>query len=136
MITVAAQVIVAPHPRLPPRAQPQIPSGMLCLVAGAFLLVPFVIILSKLLKYHLRNLKSPLRKIPGPQSQNWLFGNIKEIFERGQTVAWDEWMSTFGKTYRYNSLFSVHFPFHCAQIGFSSPFLSRFLSSLPPTLER
>ena len=80
---------------------------MFWLLPSILFAVPCFIFASKLLKYHIRNSKSPLRKIPGPQPQSWLFGNVKEIFERGTTAAWDEWMSTYGKTYRYSSLFSV-----------------------------
>ena len=92
-----------------------------------FLATRVLILVFTLVKYQVRNSRSPLRKLPGPQSQSWLYGNIKEIFERGQTVARDEWMSTYGKTFRYPEMFNVH----SLSRYFSSAFSSRFLDSVP-----
>jgi len=58
-------------------------------------------------RYQIHNLRSPLRNLPGPPSQSLLHGNTKEIFEKGYTVAWDEWMSTYGKTFRFSGIFDV-----------------------------
>ena len=70
---------------------------------------PLLIFAFTFVKHQIRNAKSPLRKLPGPPSQSWLYGNVKYIFERGQSVAWDEWMVTYGKTFQYPSMFNVRF---------------------------
>ena len=56
---------------------------LLCLGLAATL--PIAVAFA-LIKIQIRNAKSPLRKLPGPPSPSWLFGNSKQIFERGQSV--------------------------------------------------
>lgn len=87
------------------------------------------------LKYRIRNARSPLNRLPGPPSRSWLYGNVKEIFEKGQTVAWDEWMSVYGKTFQYPTTFNVRFLSYCSQPGLIRV-LPRLLRFLPPILER
>ncbi|KAF9645313.1 cytochrome P450 [Thelephora ganbajun] len=79
---------------------------MLWLFSPAFLVAPLLIFVFTLVKYQIRSAKSPLRALPGPPSQSWFYGNVKQIFERGQSVAWDEWVSTYGKTFRYPVMFN------------------------------
>jgi hypothetical protein len=81
----------------------------LFLSLGALFAAPLFIFLFVFLKHQIRNAKSPLRNLPGPPSQSWLYGNAKYIIERGQSVAWDEWMATYGKTFQYPSMFNVRF---------------------------
>jgi len=87
------------------------------------LATPLLIFVSTLVKYQIRNFKSPLRKLPGPRSRSWLYGNAKEIIERGGSVAWDEWMSTYGKTFWYPTMFNVHSLPHYFGSTLTSPFL-------------
>ena len=81
---------------------------MLWLFPLALLTTPLAIFIYTFIKYRIRNSRSPLRNLPGPKSRSWLYGNIKEIIENGPTVAWDEWMSTYGKTFRYSGVLNVH----------------------------
>lgn len=101
----------------------------------ALLAIPLLPIVFTFIGRQIRSAKSPLRKLPGPPSQSWLYGNVKQIFERGQSVVWDEWMMTYGKTFQYPALFNVRFLSYFFQPGLKlvSP---RPLRSLPQTLER
>ena len=81
---------------------------MFWLLSLGLLATPLLIVVVAFVKLQIRNAKSPLRKLPGPPSQSWLHGNIKYIFERGQSVAWDEWMATYGKTFQYPSILNVY----------------------------
>ena len=81
---------------------------MIWLPLLALLTTPLIFFVYTFIKYRIRNSRSPLRNLPGPKSQSWLYGNIKTILEKGHTVAWDEWMSTYGKTFQYPVIFNVH----------------------------
>lgn len=85
---------------------------------------PLLIFAFTLVKSQIRNAKSPLRKLPGPPSQSWLFGNVKYIFERGQSFAWDEWRATYGQTFHYPSMFNVRLLSSCPQLSFELTFRS------------
>jgi len=99
------------------------------------LATPLLIFVFTLLRLQIRSAKSPLRKLPGPPSQSWLYGNVKQIFGRGQSVAWDEWMSVYGKTFRFSVMFNVHSLSHHFQLSLKSV-RSRPYRFLPQTLER
>ena len=86
---------------------------MIWLLPLALLTTPLIIFVYTFIKYRIRNSRSPLRNLPGPESQSWLYGNITEILERGQPVALDEWMSIYGKTFQYPAMFNVHTLFRC-----------------------
>ena len=105
---------------------PSIPSKMFWFLSLTLFATPLFIFVSTLVKHRIRNYRSPLRKLPGPPSQSWLYGNLKEIFEKGQSVAWDEWMSTYGKTFRYPDIFNVHSLSRYSSLSFSSCFLDSF----------
>ena len=108
---------------------------MFWLLSLAVLATPLLGFLSTLVRNRIRSSRSPLRKLPGPQSQSWLYGNIKDVFEKGQTVAWDGWMATYGKTFRYTDVFNVH-PFTRYFQPDTNFMLSRPFPSLPQTLGR
>lgn len=108
---------------------------MIWLLPLAFLATPLIVFVYTFVKYRIRSYRSPLRKLPGPKSQSWLYGNVGEILEKGQSVAWDEWTSTYGKTFQYPSMFNVHsLSFYCHL--HPQLMLYRPMSSLPRTLER
>jgi len=86
---------------------------MFWLLSLGFLATPPLIFVFTLIRLQIRSAKSPLRKLPGPPSQSWFYGNVKQIFERGQSVAWDEWMSVYGKTFRFPVMFNVLSLSHC-----------------------
>jgi len=81
---------------------------MFWLLATTLLATPLLIFVSAIVKYQIRNSRSPLRKLPGPPSRSWLYGNMVELLEKGHYVVWDEWMSTYGKTFRYPGMLNVH----------------------------
>lgn len=81
--------------------------NMLWLLPLGFLATPFLTFVFALVRSQIRRAKSPLRKLPGPPSQSWLYGNVKQIFGRGQSETWDEWMSVYGKTFRFSVMFNV-----------------------------
>ena len=83
---------------------------MFWLLSLGLLATPLLISIFVFVKQQIRGARSPLRKLPGPPSQSWLFGNVMYIFEKGQSVAWDEWIATYGKTFQYPSMFNVRFP--------------------------
>lgn len=37
--------------------------------------------LYKAVQFIVRNYNSPLQDLPGPESTNWIYGNLKEIFD-------------------------------------------------------
>ena len=96
---------------------------MLWLLYLGLAATPLLAAVFKLIKIQIRNAKSPLRNLSGPPSPSWLFGNFKQIFERGQSVAWDEWAATYGKTYRFSTMLNVRLRFHNV---FSWPHVSAF----------
>ena len=108
---------------------------MFWLLSLVFVATPLLAFVFTLVGHQIRSAKSPLRKLPGPPSQSWLYGNVKQIFERGQSIAWDEWMLTYGKTFRYPVLFNVRFLPHCFWLDLKSV-SSRPFPSLPQTLGR
>ena len=108
---------------------------MLLLLSLGLFATPLLFFIFILLKYQIRNAKSPLRKLPGPPSHSWFYGNVKYIFERGQSVAWDEWIATYGKTFQYPSMFNVRFPSCYPQLCLTSMLCSP-LHCLPRIPER
>ena len=82
---------------------------MFLVLSLGLLATPLLIITFTFVKYKIRRAKSPLKNLPGPPSQSWFYGNVKYVFERGQSLAWDEWMATYGKTFQYPSMFNVRF---------------------------
>jgi len=57
-----------------------------------------------------------LQEAPRTTSPSWLYGNVKQIFGEGQSVARDKWMSVYGKTFRL-SVFNVHSVSHSFQLS-------------------
>lgn len=111
------------------------PGKMFWLLSLALLATPFLTFVFTLVRSQIHSARSPLRKLPGPPSRSWLYGNVKQIFGKGQTVVWDEWMLTYGKTFRYSVMFNVRFLSCCFQLGLEFA-LSRSFRSLPQTLEQ
>lgn len=108
---------------------------MFWLLSLGLLATPLLIFALNLVRSQIRSAKSPLRKLPGPPSQSWLYGNVKQIFGRGQSVAWDEWMSVYGKTFRFSVMFNVHSLSYYLRLSLKSV-PSRPYLFLPRTLER
>lgn len=99
---------------------------MFLLFSLGVLVTPIFVFIFILVKQQIRSARSPLRKLPGPPSQSWYFGNVKYVFEKGQTVAWDEWMATYGKTFQYPVMFGVRFFSHRPWFRLTSEFIAPF----------
>ncbi|ORX39248.1 cytochrome P450 [Kockovaella imperatae] len=48
------------------------------------------------------------RNVPGPPSDNWLFGNLRAIIKAGPMELHREWAKEYGPTYRYRIIFAQH----------------------------
>ncbi|KAJ7611689.1 cytochrome P450 [Roridomyces roridus] len=59
----------------------------------------------ELLKLVYRELNSPLKHLPGPQSAHWFYGNMREIFKADNSVMHEKWVREFGPTLRYRAFF-------------------------------
>ncbi|KAM0789153.1 hypothetical protein ACM66B_000004 [Microbotryomycetes sp. NB124-2] len=56
-------------------------------------------------KVYIRQLWSPYRDLPGPESDSWWAGNIHRILEEEPSVAHREWMQKYGGVVKYKLLF-------------------------------
>ncbi|KAK2460650.1 hypothetical protein APHAL10511_007120 [Amanita phalloides] len=63
--------------------------------------------LFKLAEYIYREYNSPLRRLPGPDSPSWIYGNFKEIWENDNSVVHERWVATHGPTLKYKGLFGM-----------------------------
>src|SRR5579872_4116717 len=80
---------------------------MFFLLSLGLFATPLLVFSFRVAKRQVDALRSPLRRLRGPASQSFFFGNIKYIAERDQTFAWDEWLGTYGKTFRYQDILNV-----------------------------
>lgn len=64
-------------------------------------------ILKKLGPVVLKRFTSPLRHLPGPPSDHWLFGNFKVIADSENSVPQERWMEQYGPTMAYPGMFGV-----------------------------
>ncbi|KAG8728464.1 hypothetical protein FRC12_021729, partial [Ceratobasidium sp. 428] len=74
--------------------------NILCLSCGLV-----VIKLRDNLVWLVNSWRSPLRHLPGPNSDNLLLGNLLTIANRQNTYLWEDWFGTYGKTMRYWGFF-------------------------------
>jgi len=65
------------------------------------------LVVLRVLRFFWRSARSPLRQLPGPCSTSWLYGNVREYTEAGQTVLWDHWIEIYGKTFKFATFFNV-----------------------------
>ncbi|KAG2131029.1 cytochrome P450 [Suillus clintonianus] len=52
-----------------------------------------------------RNLRSPLRALPGPKGTSWIYGNLKDIFNAENSVLHEQWVKQHGTTLKYKGFF-------------------------------
>ncbi|KAK7037870.1 cytochrome P450 [Favolaschia claudopus] len=52
-----------------------------------------------------REFAKSIRRMPGPQSHSWLFGNFKEMMANANLM--NRWREEFGATFRFRGLFSI-----------------------------
>jgi len=90
------------------RPSPNLPSvGMFW--TSVFGLAAFFISLAvlRVLRFFWRCATSPLHELPGPVSTSWLYGNVREFTEAGQSVLWDHWTEIYGNTFKFSTFFNV-----------------------------
>ncbi|CAE6474246.1 unnamed protein product [Rhizoctonia solani] len=56
--------------------------------------------------YPIRKLFSPLRELPGPSNESFIFGNLKRIFASPNSVIHESWLEEYGSTIRYRGFLS------------------------------
>ncbi|KAG0696611.1 cytochrome P450 [Suillus ampliporus] len=52
-----------------------------------------------------RNIRSPLRALPGPKGASWIYGNSKEIYSVENPILHEQWVKEYGTTLKYKGLF-------------------------------
>lgn len=65
------------------------------------------LVVLRILRFFWRCATSPLHKLPGPVSTSWLYGNVREYTEAGQTVLWEYWTEIYGNTFRFSTFFNA-----------------------------
>ncbi|KAH8102301.1 cytochrome P450 [Cristinia sonorae] len=68
-------------------------------------LAVLVVALWKLGPIFVRSLRSPLRRLPGPPSPSWIWGQFKEIFKAEHSVLHEKWIEQYGHTISYAGMF-------------------------------
>lgn len=61
----------------------------------------------KLFRFWYRSYTSPLRRLPGPPSSSFLWGNLKAMREAGPAVLQQQWLEQYGGTLAYPGFFGV-----------------------------
>ncbi|KAJ1300945.1 hypothetical protein OPQ81_003371 [Rhizoctonia solani] len=56
----------------------------------------------------IRKLFSPLRELPGPSNESFIFGNLKRIFAAPNSVIHESWLEEYGSTLRYRGFLSSY----------------------------
>ncbi|KAJ3826860.1 cytochrome P450 monooxygenase [Lentinula raphanica] len=46
---------------------------------------------------------SPIRNLPGPRGSSWIYGSLKEIAEQDEAVTHEQWVTKYGRTYKYSA---------------------------------
>jgi hypothetical protein len=82
------------------------------------------LVVLRVLRFFWRCATSPLQELPGPVSTSWLYGNVREYTEAGQTVLWDYWTEIYGNTFKFSTFFNVGPLFSVLQS--SDPSLTQF----------
>ena len=65
------------------------------------------LVVLRVLRFFWRCATSPLHQLPGPVSTSWLYGNVREFTEAGQSVLWDHWTEIYGNTFKFSTFFNV-----------------------------
>lgn len=48
-----------------------------------------------------------LARLPGPRGANWIYGNLLQIFNTGNSRMQEQWTSQYGETFKYKGWFNV-----------------------------
>lgn len=54
-----------------------------------------------------RSLRSPVNDVPGPESDHFLWGNLKQISDADAMVLHEEWVAKYGPIVKYKMMFNV-----------------------------
>ncbi|KAI0364501.1 cytochrome P450 [Pilatotrama ljubarskyi] len=76
--------------------------SVLAALAG---LVGFV--LWKIWPFLIRPFTTPLKNLPAPPSQSWIWGNLKAIHEEDNSVPQERWASEYGPTIMYKGFLNI-----------------------------
>ncbi|KZW00396.1 cytochrome P450 [Exidia glandulosa HHB12029] len=58
---------------------------------------------NKLARSVWHRLTTPLRHLPGPKSESFIWGNLRAIFKADNSVIHEQWVKEYGKTFRYHA---------------------------------
>ncbi|KAI0733919.1 cytochrome P450 [Fomitopsis betulina] len=77
------------------------------------LAVTLVIVFTVFATYHLWQ-RSPRRtaslaRLPGPRGANWIYGNLLQIFNTGNSRMQEQWTSQYGATLKYKGWFNANY---------------------------
>ncbi|QRV72227.1 cytochrome P450 family protein [Ceratobasidium sp. AG-Ba] len=61
--------------------------------------------LAQLLQQHVKTVFSPLRKLPGPKVEHFIWGNLKQVMLSPNLIIYDQWAEKYGSTFAYQGLF-------------------------------
>lgn len=62
---------------------------------------------------------SPLRDLPGPKSESFIWGNLGEMQTEEYIKKHEEWVETYGKVIKYKGFFNVSSPIHLLEVAYS-----------------
>ncbi|KDQ54054.1 hypothetical protein JAAARDRAFT_160991 [Jaapia argillacea MUCL 33604] len=63
--------------------------------------------LYRLVKLVLRPVFSPLRRLQGPPSDSWFYGNFRQVFTSENSTLQEEWVAEYGHTLKYKGMFNL-----------------------------
>lgn len=75
--------------------------------AGALIALPFLYVVYEFGPLFLGQFTSPLRHLPGPPSDHWLYGNAQAIIKAENSTCQEAWMEQYGPTLAYKGFFGV-----------------------------
>ncbi|KEP48914.1 cytochrome P450 family protein [Rhizoctonia solani 123E] len=79
-------------------------SRNLLYLAGSILIIK----IAEGIYYPIRKLFSPLRELPGPPNESFIFGNLKRVFAAPNSVVHESWLEKYGSTVRYRGFLSSY----------------------------
>ncbi|TEB31341.1 cytochrome P450 [Coprinellus micaceus] len=62
----------------------------------------------KALSFFYDNWTSTIRRLPGPPSSSFIWGNMKEIFDAENSTLHEQWVKEYGKTIRYKGILGMN----------------------------
>ncbi|OJT04235.1 hypothetical protein TRAPUB_5055 [Trametes pubescens] len=75
--------------------------------ALAVMLILCIVLAWALLPVLWWRLKSPLRRLPGPPSAHWLYGNLGDVYDARKSMFLDEWSEKYGPAVRFGGFLNL-----------------------------